>query len=66
MNDNDNDYDDDGPPWKGRGARLHEALEDAWEHAKGKTEARTFEVESIVIEVENPITAYIVKINPTG
>jgi hypothetical protein len=63
---NDDDFYDDGPPWKGRGANLHAALEDAWEHAKGKTEARAFRVEEIVIEAVNPITTYIVKIDPTG
>ncbi|MGZ4333727.1 MAG: hypothetical protein ACXVRJ_05575 [Gaiellaceae bacterium] len=62
----DNGYDESGPPFEGRGADLHAALEDAWERAKGKTDARTFKVESIVIEVENPIRTYIVIIDPTG
>jgi hypothetical protein len=52
--------------WEGRGPNLHAALEDAWGHAKDKTTARTFKVVSTVIECENPITAYIVVIQPTG
>jgi hypothetical protein len=61
----DNDYADSGP-FEGQGADLHAALEDAWAHAKGKTNARTFSVDSIAIVAENPITTYIVIISPTG
>ena len=66
MDDNDFDQYDDSGPWEGRGPDLHAALEDAWGHAKGKTNARTFSVDSIVVEAENPITTYIVIISPTG
>jgi hypothetical protein len=52
--------------WEGRGPRLHEALDDAWNKAKDKTEVRKFKVKSIVIECENPITTYVVIIQPTG
>jgi hypothetical protein len=64
--DYDKDSDDFGGPFEGRGADLHAALSDAWENAKGITEARTFKVESISIEVENPIRTYVVIIGPTG
>ena len=60
------DYGEFGGPFEGRGADLHAALSDAWENAKGITEARTFKVESISIEVENPIRTYVVIIGPTG
>jgi hypothetical protein len=58
--------DDNGPPWKGQGQHFDDACTAAWNNAKGKTQARTFKVESIEIECENPIRTYIVTINPTG
>lgn len=52
--------------WKGEASQLHEALDAAWNKAKHETQARTFEVTSIVIECENPIRTYIVTIEPVG
>jgi hypothetical protein len=58
--------DNDGPPFEGSGPDLHAALTQAWHKAKDKTEARTFTVDSVKIVCENPITTYIVIINPSG
>jgi hypothetical protein len=59
------EHDEDGPPWEGRGERLHPALEDAWNKARAKdAKEGTYKVESILIEVENPIRTYIVTIAP--
>lgn len=59
--------DGNGPPWGGRGNKLHEALDAAWCKArdKGHQEAGWFEVKSIKILTENPIRAYSVTIEPT-
>jgi hypothetical protein len=58
--------DDNGPPWKGRGPKLHDACEAAWEKAKGHTSSpQWFKVDSILVEGENPIRTYFVSISPT-
>ena len=55
------------PLWEGRGTSLHEALEDAWKHAKkDKAEPGRYVVQGIAIETENPIRTYIVIIGPGG
>ena len=58
--------DDNGPPWKGRGNKFSDACTDAWNKAKAKgAQPGTYRVvEPILIETENPIRTYIVKIEP--
>jgi hypothetical protein len=53
--------------WKpGRGSSIEEAAERAWEGAKKfEAEAGTYKLD-IFIEVENPIRAYVVTIEPVG
>jgi len=60
-------------PWHGRSERkgddkpasLEEAIEAAWENAKGNGGSDgSFLVTRIAIEASNPITAYSVTINP--
>jgi hypothetical protein len=60
--------DDYSARWEGRGADLHAALDDAWHNnaLKAGAEPGRYVVESIEIEVENPIRTYIVIITPTG
>ena len=51
----------------GKGPNFHSAAEDAWENAKAKgNDKGLFEVKSIVVKTDNPITEYRVKIKRTG
>jgi hypothetical protein len=62
--DEDKEFD---PCWKGEGASLHAALDDAWETAKKDgADPGTYVVEEIAIETVNPIRSYIVIIRPGG
>jgi hypothetical protein len=64
MRDDDNT---EFPLWEGRGERLHNALENAWERAQEDgAEPGTYVVQAIAIETENPIRGYIVVIGPGG
>ena len=62
-----------GPPYHGRSeskpgapASLQDAIDDAWNNAKGKhAEAGWFVVDDIKIQTTNPIHAYVVLISPT-
>lgn len=57
-----NDYDD--KKYHGKGEKLKDALEDAWQKAKDDgAPAGTYNVE-LKIETENPIRGYIVVITP--
>ena len=50
----------------GRGGSLEVAAERAWENAKkGGAAPGTYELQ-ILVEAENPITSYIVIVQPTG
>lgn len=59
-----NDYDDVN--YKGRGANLEAAFEDAWHHAKDEGAAPGTYTVQIEIEASNPIHSYIVIISPVG
>ena len=55
--------------WQGKGQKLHDALEDAWQNAKNDhppAPPGTYVVTDITIETENPIRGYIVVIAPGG
>jgi hypothetical protein len=60
-------------PWRGESrdkdhkkASLQGAIEDAWANAKKDHASGAFVVDSIEIEADNPIHAYIVVIKPAG
>jgi hypothetical protein len=59
-----NDYDD--KKYEGKGEKLKDALDNAWNKAKADgAPAGTYNVE-LKIETENPIRGYIVVITPDG
>jgi hypothetical protein len=54
-------------PWEpGKGGSVEVAAERAWENAKGRGAERGTYKLHIYAEAENPITTYIVIIQPTG
>ena len=51
---------------EGRGPKLHDAAEKAWEDAKRKGNAKgEYEIKKIFVETENPIREYRVIIKKT-
>ena len=55
-----------GPSWEGKGERLEDAFEDAWDNAKADVGPGTFVVLGIAFYADNPIRGYNVIIGRGG
>jgi hypothetical protein len=51
--------------YHGHGPKLHDAIEDAWEKAKGPGRPTSMKVLEITVEGSNPITGYGVILGPS-
>lgn len=54
-----------GKEFKGKGEKLHEAIQDAWSQAP-KSGQTTYEVTKIFVEGNNPLTGYVVVLSAPG